>query len=305
MKSESTNNTKVIEKKLSYELGRIFFEIQNESGRFCREKQYGDLLEKKLKDNKIEFQREYPIPVADKKSNFVDFIVDGKILVDLKAKPFIKKDDFFQMKRYLIAAGLELGIIINFRDEYLKPRRVLNGKFVDSDKKFVASDRSKGFTLVELLVAMSLFLVTISIATGTFIQTLRGQRMTVAIISANNNASLTMEQMAREIRTGTGFSIKDGDGDLQFTNARGEQVVYHWDSVSKILNKSVNGGGSYKPLTADNVRVMRAEFILFNGDPANPFPPRVTVLLGVGAVGLPFTSSVINLQMTVSGRTLE
>ena len=162
-----------------------------------------------------------------------------------------------------------------------------------------------GFTMVELLVAMSLFLVTISIATGTFIQTLRGQRTTVAVIAANNNASLTLEQMAREIRTGTKFS-KSGD-DLEFTNARGEQVVYHWnsDAGKEILEKSVDGGASFKPLTAENVRVKRASFILFKGDEAEPFPARVTVLLGVGAVGLPFSSSVINLQMTVSGRTLE
>ena len=39
---------KIIEKELSYKLGGIFFEIQNELGRFCRERQYADLLEKNL-----------------------------------------------------------------------------------------------------------------------------------------------------------------------------------------------------------------------------------------------------------------
>lgn len=160
----------------------------------------------------------------------------------------------------------------------------------------------EGFTMVELLVAMSLFLVTISIATGTFIQTLRGQRMTVAVISANNNAALAMEQLIREIRTGKDFSMENGD--LLFTNSQGSQIAYHWNSNMEILEKSADGG-LFKPLTADNVRVKRAVFRLFTGDPANPFPPRVTVLLGVGAAGLPFTSSVINLEMTVSGRVLQ
>ena len=299
MKSESTNNLKIIEKELAYKLGGIFFEIQNESGRFCREKQYGDLLENKLKENKIKFQREYPIPVAGKKSNFVDFFIGNKVLVDLKAKPFIKKEDYFQMKRYLTAANLELGIIVNFRDEYLKPRRVLNGKFVDSDKKFVALDRSMGFTLVELLVAMTLFVIVLGISAGSFIQILRAQRMLVSLISANNNAVLTLESMTREIRTGKNFS-KNGD-DLLFANAQGAEVAYHWNSSTQVLEKKT-GDGDFKKLTADDVRVTRALFEIF---PDDQFPPRVTIVLAVGAAGLPFNSPVINLEMTVSSRVFQ
>ena len=133
---ESTNeaaNNKIVEKELSYKLVGIFYKAQEEIGRFCRERQYADLIEKKLKEEKIIFKREWPIEVADRKSNFTDFIIEGKILVDLKAKPFIEKSDYFQMKRYLEIANLELGVIVNFQDKYLKPKRVLGKKqFVDS-----------------------------------------------------------------------------------------------------------------------------------------------------------------------------
>src|SRR3989344_3384292 len=74
---------KIIEKELSYKLGSIFFEIQGELGRFCRERQYADLLEKKLEKAKIKFKREYPIEIANRKSNFVDFIIEDKMLVGL------------------------------------------------------------------------------------------------------------------------------------------------------------------------------------------------------------------------------
>lgn len=140
-KIESTNknnfsdNDKIVEKELSYKLGGIFFRIQEEIGRFCRERQYADLLEKNLKKEQIDFKREYPIEVRDRKSNFVDFIVENRVLIDLKAKPFIEKEDYYQMKRYLEIANLDLGLIVNFQDRYLKPKRVLgNKKFVDSDK---------------------------------------------------------------------------------------------------------------------------------------------------------------------------
>ena len=64
--------------------------------------------------------------------NRVDFLVENAIVIDIKAKKFITKKDYFQMLRYLEAANLQLGIIINFRNTYLKPKRIINSKFKSS-----------------------------------------------------------------------------------------------------------------------------------------------------------------------------
>jgi len=58
--------------------------------------------------------------------NIVDFMIDEVILVDLKAKKFITKDDYYQMLRYLQASNLKLGLLINFRNSHLKPKRTIN-----------------------------------------------------------------------------------------------------------------------------------------------------------------------------------
>jgi len=52
--------------------------------------------------------------------------IEDKVLVDLKTKPFIEKEDYYQMKRYLVASGKKLDLIINFRQKYLAPKRILN-----------------------------------------------------------------------------------------------------------------------------------------------------------------------------------
>jgi len=149
---------KIIEKDLSYALGGIFFEVQDELGRHCLERQYGDLLEKKLIEKDLNFKREFPLEIADRKSSFVDFIVKDKILIDLKAKTFLTSEDYHQMQKYLEISGKELGLIVNFRDRYLKPRRVLNPKFVDSDK-FVGSGRNTGFVLLFTILVSSIILL--------------------------------------------------------------------------------------------------------------------------------------------------
>ena len=42
---------------------------------------------------------------------------------------FITKEDYFQTQRYLQAANIKLGLIVNFRSTFLKPKRVINTKY--------------------------------------------------------------------------------------------------------------------------------------------------------------------------------
>lgn len=119
---------KIIYKDLSYKISGLLFKIHNSLGRYCREKQYGDALKKLLEEEGVNFEREKELPVKmidNQYTNKVDFIIEDKILLDLKAKPIILKEDYFQMKRYLDASGYRLGLIVNFRNNYLKPTRVL------------------------------------------------------------------------------------------------------------------------------------------------------------------------------------
>ena len=136
--------TKLLFPNLSYRLTGLCFKIHKKLGRFCREKQYGDALESLLKENNIDYKREYEIANLKPngpEGNKVDFLIENKIIVDLKAKKFITKEDYNQMQRYLQSSGLELGMIINFRSTYLKPKRVLNTKKY-SDNSDVNSDNS-------------------------------------------------------------------------------------------------------------------------------------------------------------------
>ena len=119
----------LIQKELSYKLIGLFYKVHKELGRFCRERQYGDLLEKYIQEVNIPYQREIEIS----EGNRVDFQIEKKILIDIKAKPFITKEDYRQMQRYLQSTQIVLGMIINFRNFYLKPKRILNTKLFHSE----------------------------------------------------------------------------------------------------------------------------------------------------------------------------
>ncbi len=136
----------ILEKELCYEITGLCFKTQKKLGRFCREIQYGDCLEEMFKKNSIDYKREFEVKILSPdspKGNKVDFLICNRLMVDLKAKNYITKEDYFQMQRYLQSAGLEVGLIVNFRESHLKPKRVLNTKLhsENSDANSENSDR--------------------------------------------------------------------------------------------------------------------------------------------------------------------
>ncbi len=153
---------------------------------------------------------------------------------------------------------------------------------------------NKGFTLVEMMVAMSLFVIVVSIASATFVRSLRTQRQVSSLMAANENASFALERVVREIRTGTAFS---GSGErLSFTNEANEAVVY--DVVEGALRRSG------RPITASNVLVSYLSFSVRGNEVGDGRSTRVTVFLGVSARGR-MESFVTRLQTTVSSRVLD
>lgn len=110
--------------KLSYQITGILFAVHNKLGRFCTERQYCDLLEQKLKENNIKYTREKNIS-KNIQGDRVDFCIEDKIVIECKAKKFITKEDYLAVQRYLQNSGKKLGIIVNFRHTYLRPKRVV------------------------------------------------------------------------------------------------------------------------------------------------------------------------------------
>ena len=126
MHANETNNTNqknhLIYPELSYILTGISFDAHNTLGRYSREKQYGDFIENRLKELNIKYSREF---VVSGDSNRIDFLIDDKIILEPKAKRILTKEDYYQTQRYLQQLDIKLGILLNFRNQYLKPVRVI------------------------------------------------------------------------------------------------------------------------------------------------------------------------------------
>ncbi|MFH0890679.1 MAG: type II secretion system protein [Candidatus Liptonbacteria bacterium] len=156
-----------------------------------------------------------------------------------------------------------------------------------------------GFGLAETLVAIGLFSIIVTIAVGGFSRALRSQRQAAALLLANSNVSITIEQMAREMRTGYNFTPGTGISEMSFTNARGERIYYK--SEDNAVQRKI-GLGSYEKITADNVVVQHLGFDLSGYQSGDGKQPRVTVTLGVSTKEVDLSGNIINLQTTISPR---
>lgn len=169
--------------------------------------------------------------------------------------------------------------------------------------------RCGGFTMVELLVAISLFSLVVVVAVGGLANTIRTQRQLAAMIAANSNISLALEQMARDIRTGSGFcatvNITDScpgwPNEIDFTNAAGQDVAYRLNA-GKI--EKDDGSGVFRAITGDNTVVRYLNFTLMSRLSTDSYPARIMIDVGVSPpssiVGV--SDIISRIQTTVSSR---
>ena len=94
---------------------------------------YQRALEIELEDSGVKFARELSMPVYYKNKQIgerrVDFFVENKVMVELKALIQLENVHLAQAKNYLEAYNLQVGLLINFGSISLQFKRLENQKF--------------------------------------------------------------------------------------------------------------------------------------------------------------------------------
>jgi len=116
--------------ELSYKIMGILFDVHNRLGGSFEEKYYQRAVEKLFILNKMQFNKELKADILFEGDRigkyFLDFLVEAKVVLELKTVPQLLPIHFRQMRSYLRVKHLELGILANFRGEKLVYQRILN-----------------------------------------------------------------------------------------------------------------------------------------------------------------------------------
>lgn len=115
---QSSPAEEIIEKELSYAIVGVFFTVFNQLGFGFLESVYKRCLEILLKRRGLLVEREYPVEIYFE-GEFVgrhrlDMLVERRIIVEVKSSERLSDVPKKQLRNYLAATGLRLGLILHF-----------------------------------------------------------------------------------------------------------------------------------------------------------------------------------------------
>ncbi|MFH1894448.1 MAG: GxxExxY protein [Patescibacteria group bacterium] len=115
---------------LSYQIIGILFEIYKQIGSGYQEKYYQKIVAAELKNCNLNYKEQVPTPIIYKGNKigvyFLDFLIENKIILELKRGDKFSQKYIEQVYAYLKATGLKLGIIAAFTRNGVKSKRIVN-----------------------------------------------------------------------------------------------------------------------------------------------------------------------------------
>jgi prepilin-type N-terminal cleavage/methylation domain-containing protein len=193
--------------------------------------------------------------------------------------------------------------------------------FFQNKKTFKLEEKNmmSGFTLVELLVAVGVFLVVMTISLGSVLSILDAGRKARSLKSVMTNLNFTLETMTREIKFGTNYYCGEDTSSqhtqtldcaagnaITFTDSNGVDIVYKL--VGTQIQKSTNHG-PYIGVTSPEVTITNFKIFVIGSETFDPSngnndmnQPRTFVLLRGYVGSKPALRSSFALQTTISQR---
>jgi prepilin-type N-terminal cleavage/methylation domain-containing protein len=174
-----------------------------------------------------------------------------------------------------------------------------------------------GFTLMEMIVALGVFSVAITIALAGFVNILDMQKRADAIRITYDSIDFVMEIMSRDIRTGieycmSSFQLLCSPTFFHFTPASdtSKTVSYQFDSINKKINIAIVDklqsiqASDWKSFTPSGVVINKLGF-KGSGYGPDSEQPMVTVIIQAEVAVKQGAKVQLNLQTTVTQREID
>jgi len=117
--------------ELSYRIIGICYDVYNELGGGYQEKYYQRALKERLKRESLDFKEQLKFDLKFQTKiigrYFIDFVIDNKIVLEIKIAPIFYQRDIRQVLAYLKESGLKLGVLVSFNRKGVMFKRILKG----------------------------------------------------------------------------------------------------------------------------------------------------------------------------------
>ena len=140
-------------------------------------------------------------------------------------------------------------------------------------------NNNKGFTLIEVLVATSIFVLTMMVLSQIFISVIQSEKLAYALLDTENIIRNNLEYMARAIRMGTKFSSSPDNSQICFTNSRGQEQCFQFqgDFQGESLVEILNGTNPLIDASKSSVKIKKGTFYIYYSDPTSNRQPIIRI----------------------------
>jgi GxxExxY protein len=175
-------------------------------------------IELRKRGRKVETQKKIVILYEKENVGYYvpDVIVDDVVLVEIKSKEFLTAEDYDQFWKYLKGSRYRVGLLVNFGPKKLEIKRVVYDSARDTvSASFPRSNprqsAEKGFTLMEIMVASTIFVIVAVALLSLFNYVLKINRRADALRQASQSTRNFVESLVKEIRNGQVDYFVNGD----------------------------------------------------------------------------------------------
>jgi len=117
--------------ELSYRIIGAAFDVYNILGAGYHEKYYQRALAQEFEKRSLSYGEQVPYKIQYKSNkdlgiNYLDFLIEDKIIVEIKKGNHFSKRHIDQVLNYLKTTGKKLAIIINFGTNEVSFKRIIN-----------------------------------------------------------------------------------------------------------------------------------------------------------------------------------
>jgi ATP-dependent DNA helicase RecG len=127
--SQTAAENPLLYEDITYEIRKCIFAVRKNIGLGHKENIYQKALEQEFLNSDINFEKEKQINIIynNKKIGVyqTDFVVEDKIIIELKALPFIDNTEKRQIWTYLKGSGYKLALLVNFSSKDVEIRRIV------------------------------------------------------------------------------------------------------------------------------------------------------------------------------------
>lgn len=171
----------------------------------------------------------------------------------------------------------------------------------------------KGFTLVELLVAVALFTLITTFALGAVLSIFDANRRAKSMKTVVDNLNFSIEDMARTVKFGGRYYCGEGTStnDCQFgassiaVTFEGRRIIYRWAGVNNPIVKCVDSSTICTEITSPETRIEYVRFYVMGSTLGDSLQPKVLAVIKGYVGNKPTSQSIFSIQTSMSQRKLD